>query len=180
MRTLAGGWQIEDSCYVDAAPSPDRTPTPAAELEAFLAANTFFCEAYAARIRAQQCETNRSNGLYLCGKCAQERPSVAAPAKRRGRPAKRHMRDNPESPWRQNPMFIPKERRPGLSECDESSAIAASLAAAQSPAKSRQRRIQAQNGVTSGGPSSEIIAQLLKRVQKMMSKSKRRTLRGRN
>jgi hypothetical protein len=104
MRTLAGGFQIDERCFVDPRPDPNRATVSDAMAEVFLAHNTFLCQALSARIGPEQCKRNRANGLYLCGKCTQEKhESMAAlPA----RTVKRRKGDNPESPWRQNPIMI--------------------------------------------------------------------------
>lgn len=85
MRTLAGGWEITDPCYVDAKENPDRTPAPADEVEAFLAAATFVCVLLAARITPEQCAANRLRPAfyhYPCQRCTQERPKVSGRKKK--------------------------------------------------------------------------------------------------
>jgi hypothetical protein len=85
MRTLAGGFEVKEFCYVEPRETPPRIPAPVDEIEAFLAANTFHCEAYAARITPEQCQTNRDSQLYFCCKCTQDKPCVSKKTKRRGR-----------------------------------------------------------------------------------------------
>lgn len=84
--------------YVDTRPVQDKAPAPVTEVERFMDANLFECQLLAARITARQCELNRTNNTYLCGKCIQARPEnkAAKLAKR----TKRRNGDNPESPWR--------------------------------------------------------------------------------
>lgn len=110
MRTLAGGYQVDERCFVDPRPNQNRATVPESAVEAFLAANTFYCQAFAARIRPEQCKLNRANNNYICGKCTQEMPESVAALPARAR--KRRKGDNPASPWRQNPIMIRKELRP--------------------------------------------------------------------
>ena len=128
--------------YNTPAPQPaSATPAAAAgEIEAFLAARGFRCEPLAARITLEQCEVNRANALFMCGKCTQERPGAAAPVKRRGRPPKRYKGDNPDSPWRQNPGMLPKEHRHGIARPAAALGEAGTGMEGEDPAKPKQAR----------------------------------------
>lgn len=141
MRTITA------DCFVDTMPMPDRTPAPISEVERFLAARAFDCIALSARISAEQCQANRANGLYLCGKCTQDKPAAtgAKPTKR----IKRHTGDNPESPWRSNPGFIPQAIRKdvvtstgGVTPPVPKPAKPAAAAPAPKPAKQAKQPVQ--------------------------------------
>jgi hypothetical protein len=103
---------ITTNCFVDTDPMPDRTPAPLSAVEAFMATRTFQCQVLSARITPEQCAANQGKGLFSCGKCSQDKPTIKKAAKVKR--AKRYRGDNPESPWHVNPGFIPKERRPEL------------------------------------------------------------------
>jgi hypothetical protein len=72
----------------------------ATDVELFMAANLFLCELLCARITARQCELNRTMDTFLCRKCTQDQPENEEAA-RLARRVKRHKKDNPESPWRE-------------------------------------------------------------------------------
>jgi hypothetical protein len=106
---------ITTDVFVDTAPRSDRTLVPQSEIEAFpLAVKTFDCILLKATIRPEQCATNRTNDLYLCGKCTQEKPQVQARGtrpKERGsnlEPRTSNLEPASKSPWRRNPIFIPE------------------------------------------------------------------------
>lgn len=89
---------------------------PGDEVERFLADRTFLCEALRCRMQPGQCEHNRKSGSVLaCLGCRQERPAVEVPAPVK---YKRRRSDNPASPWRKNPGFIPSDRRPAAVKTD--------------------------------------------------------------
>jgi hypothetical protein len=123
------------------------------EIEAFLAARGFRCELLSARITLEQCEANRSNGLFMCGKCTQERPGAPAPVKRRGRPPKRHKGDNPDSPWRQNPGMLPKDYRHGIACPATALGEARTGVEAEEPAKPKQASKKASKQASKNSPS---------------------------
>ena len=106
---------------------------PADEFAEFMARNNFHCQALRASISVRQCELNQQSGTMVCTTCTQERTVVAV-----AKPAKRHKGDNPNSPWRQNPEFIPRERRKPRAQSPEPRAQSPEPRA-QSPEPSDQR-----------------------------------------
>lgn len=70
---------ITEPCYVDALPSPDRTPAPAAELELGLLQHGE-CRRLSARISMTQCRYNRAQGSSVCAGCPGLTPPAVVPA----------------------------------------------------------------------------------------------------
>jgi hypothetical protein len=103
---------IHDNCYVDTRPrQEDRSNAPLSDVEAFLSAQTFLCDALHARITVDQCDRNRKlavhadcgHPLYRCQKC------TAHPAlKRQGRKLSGWQRDN-ERGRKKPPTPVAKE-----------------------------------------------------------------------
>jgi len=107
---------ITNDIYVDTTPQSDRSLAPQSEVERFMTAKTFGCILLAARISAEQCAINRKMSLHRCGKCTQTqraglKDKPAATGVTPTRRPKRRKGDNPDSPWRDNPVFIPQAAR---------------------------------------------------------------------